>query len=103
MTTTISASAVSRDQDGDVHDNNDPAARPTRRTFSTEEKLAHLSAHELCDPGTKGEFARREGIHLEETDPKMHLSFISDWQRACCALPARAFMINESFFRGPGL
>jgi hypothetical protein len=45
MTTTNSAPAVSRDQNGDVHDNNDPAARPTRRIFTTEEKLALLSAY----------------------------------------------------------
>jgi transposase len=66
MTTTNSAPAVSRDQNGGVHDNNDPAARPTRRTFSTDEKLALLAAYELCDPGTKGEFARREGIYSSQ-------------------------------------
>lgn len=73
MTTTNSAQAVSRDQNGDVHDNNDPAARPTRRTFSTEEKLALLSAYEACDPGTKGEFARREGIYSSQ---------LTEWRRA---------------------
>lgn len=62
MTTINSAPALSRDQDGDVQDNADPAARPTRRTFTSEEKVALLSAYEACDPGTKGEFARREGI-----------------------------------------
>jgi transposase len=66
MTTTNSAQAVSHDQDGDVQENNDPAARPTRRTFSTEEKLALLAAYEACDPGTKGEFARREGIYSSQ-------------------------------------
>jgi transposase len=73
MTTTNSAPAVSRDHNGDVHDNNDPAARPTRRTFSTEEKLALLSAYEACDPGTKGEFARREGIYSSQ---------LTEWRRA---------------------
>lgn len=73
MTTTNSAQAVSRDQDGDVQDNNDPAARPTRRTFSTEEKLALLSAYDACDPGTKGEFARREGIYSSQ---------LTEWRRA---------------------
>jgi len=73
MTTTNSAPAVSRDQDGDVQDNSDPAARPTRRTFSTEEKLALLSAYEACDPGTKGEFARREGIYSSQ---------LTEWRRA---------------------
>jgi transposase-like protein len=73
MTTTNSAPAVSRDQNGDVHDNNDPAARPTRRTFTSEEKLALLSAYELCDPGKKGEFARREGIYSSQ---------LTEWRRA---------------------
>ncbi len=73
MTTTNSAQAVSRDQDGDVQGNTDPAARPTRRTFSTEEKLALLSAYEACDPGTKGEFARREGIYSSQ---------LTEWRRA---------------------
>ena len=73
MTTTNSAPAVSRDQNGDVHNNNDPAARPTRRTFTSEEKLALLSAYELCDPGKKGEFARREGIYSSQ---------LTEWRRA---------------------
>ena len=73
MTTTNSAQAVSRDQDGDMQGNTDPAARPTRRTFSTEEKLALLSAYEACDPGTKGEFARREGIYSSQ---------LTEWRRA---------------------
>jgi transposase len=73
MTATNSAQAVSRDQDGDVQDNNDPAARPTRRTFSTEEKLALLAAYEACDPGKKGEFARREGIYSSQ---------LTEWRRA---------------------
>jgi hypothetical protein len=60
MTAINSAPAVSRDQNSDVQDNNDPAARPTRRTFSTEEELALLSAYETCDSGKKGEFARRQ-------------------------------------------
>ena len=73
MTATNSAQAVSRDQDGDVQDNNDPAARPTRRTFSTEEKLVLLAAYEACDPGKKGEFARREGIYSSQ---------LTEWRRA---------------------
>ena len=73
MTTSNSAQAVSHDQDGDVQDNNDPAARPTRRIFTSEEKLALLSAYELCDPGKKGEFARREGIYSSQ---------LTEWRRA---------------------
>ena len=56
-----------------MQDNNDPAARPTRRTFTTEEKLALLSAYEACDPGKKGEFARREGIYSSQ---------LTEWRRA---------------------
>ena len=73
MTTTNTAQAVARDQDGDVHDNIDPTARPTRRAFSTEEKVALLAAHELCDSGKKGELARREGIHYSQ---------LTEWRRA---------------------
>ena len=72
MTTTNAAEAVSRDQDGDVQDNTDPAARPTRRTFSTEEKLALLASYEACDPGKKGEFARREGIYSSQLSERSH-------------------------------
>ena len=73
MTAINPAQAVSRDQDGDVQDSNDPAARPTRRTFTAEEKLALLSAYDACDPGTKGEFARREGIYSSQ---------LTEWRRA---------------------
>src|SRR5487761_2028669 len=73
MTAINSAQAVSRDQNGDVQDNIDPAARPTRRTFSTDEKLALLAAYEACDPGKKGEFARREGIYSSQ---------LTEWRRA---------------------
>lgn len=72
MTSINAAEAVSRDQNGDVQDNNDPAARPTRRTFASEEKLALLSAYESCDPGTKGEFARREGLYSSQ---------LTEWRR----------------------
>ena len=67
MTSTNSAQAVSRDQDGDVDNNNDPAARPTRRTFSTEEKLALLGAYEACESG-KGRVRSARGDLLQSTD-----------------------------------
>ena len=73
MTAINPALELSRDQDGDVQDSNDPAARPTRRTFTAEEKLALLSAYDACDPGTKGEFARREGIYSSQ---------LTEWRRA---------------------
>jgi transposase len=58
---------------GDMQDNYDPAARPTRRTISTEEKSALLSAYETCDSGTKGEFPRHEGIYTSQ---------LTEWRRA---------------------
>ena len=53
--------------------NNDPAARPTRRTFSTEEKLTILARYEAGEPGTKGEFARRKGVYSSQ---------LTEWRRA---------------------
>jgi transposase-like protein len=73
MTTTNSAQAASRDQNGDVEDNIDPAARPTRRIISIEEKLALLAEYDACDPGKKGEFARRNGIYSSQ---------LTEWRRA---------------------
>jgi transposase-like protein len=73
MTTTNSTKVVSRDQNGDVEDNIDPAARPTRRIISTEEKLTILARYEACEPGTKGEFARREGVYSSQ---------LTEWRRA---------------------
>lgn len=73
MTATNSAQAASRDQNGDVEDNIDPAARPTRRIISTEEKLALLAEYDACDPGKKGEFARRKGIYSSQ---------LTEWRRA---------------------
>ena len=35
--------------------------------------MALLSAYELCDPGKKGEFARREGIYSSQ---------LTEWRRA---------------------
>jgi hypothetical protein len=49
MTAMNSAQAASRDQNGDVVDNIDPAARPTRRIISTEEKIALLAAGDNLD------------------------------------------------------
>ena len=73
MTTTNPAQAASRDQNGDMQDNIDPAARPTRRIINTEEKLALLAAYDACDPGKKGEFARRNAIYSSQ---------LTEWRRA---------------------
>ena len=56
-----------------MRDGTDPTARPTRQTFSIEEKLELLAAYEACDPGKKGEFARREGIYSSQ---------LAEWRRA---------------------
>lgn len=73
MTTTNATKVAKHDQNDDVDDNVDPAARPTRRVISVEEKLAILARYEACDPGTKGEFARREGVYSSQ---------LTEWRRA---------------------
>jgi hypothetical protein len=44
MTITNATKVAPRDQNDDVHDNIDPAARPTRRILSVEEKLDLVAA-----------------------------------------------------------
>src|SRR6266508_2047688 len=61
-----------RAHDGGVGD--DPAAKPTRRRFSAEYKLAVLAEYDrLTDPGAKGALLRREGLYS---------SHIVEWRRA---------------------
>jgi transposase-like protein len=66
MTTTNATKVASHDQNDDVDDNTDPAARPTRRILSVEEKLDILARYEACEPGQKGAFARREGVYSSQ-------------------------------------
>ena len=66
MTITNATKVAPRDQNDDVPDNIDPAARPTRRILSVEEKLDLLARYEACEPGTKGAFARREGVYSSQ-------------------------------------
>jgi transposase len=73
MTTTNATKVAKHDQNDEVDDNIDPAARPTRRVISVEEKLAILARYETCDAGTKGEFARREGVYSSQ---------LTEWRRA---------------------
>ena len=61
------------DKNNDVDDNVDPAARPTRRILSVEEKLDILARYEDCEPGQKGAFARREGVYSSQ---------LTEWRRA---------------------
>jgi transposase-like protein len=48
-------------------------ARPVRRTFSAEYKLAILAEYEAAEDGTKGAILRREGLYS---------SHIVEWRRA---------------------
>ena len=71
--TMTSAALLARAHDGGVGDD-DPAAKPTRRRFSAEYKLAVLDEYErLSDPGAKGALLRREGLYS---------SHIVEWRRA---------------------
>ena len=68
-----SAALTGRAHDGVVPDN-DPAAKPTRRRFSTAYKLAILDEYAATtDPGAKGALLRREGLYS---------SHIVEWRRA---------------------
>src|SRR5438132_10342313 len=71
--TMTNAALLARAHDGGVGDD-DPAAKPTRRRFSAEYKLAILDEYErLTDPGAKGALLRREGLYS---------SHIVEWRRA---------------------
>ncbi len=70
--TMTSAALLTRAKDGAVED--DPAAKPKRRRFSAEYKLAILDEYErLTDAGAKGALLRREGLYS---------SHIVEWRRA---------------------
>lgn len=52
----------------------DPAARPQRRRFTAEYKLAIVAEYDACtDHGAKGALLRREGLYS---------SHIAEWRRA---------------------
>src|SRR6266545_7570478 len=71
--TMTSAALLARAHDGGVGDD-DPAAKPKRRRFSAEYKLAILDEYErLTDSGAKGALLRREGLYS---------SHIVEWRRA---------------------
>ena len=69
MTMTI-ASLAARAEDRAV---DDPAPKPTRRTFSAEYKLAILDEYERLPEGAKGSLLRREGLYS---------SHMVEWRRA---------------------
>lgn len=54
---------------GDV----DPAARPTRRRFTAEYKLAVLAEYDAATDGAKGSILRREGLYS---------SHLTEWRKA---------------------
>lgn len=71
--TMTSAALLARAHDGGMGDD-DPAAKPKRRRFDAEYKLAILDEYErLTDPGAKGALLRREGLYS---------SHIVEWRRA---------------------
>ncbi len=61
-----------RAHDGDVSEE-DPAARPQRRRFSAEYKLAILAEYEAAPEGEKGSVLRREGLFSSQ---------ITEWRHA---------------------
>lgn len=68
-----SAAVLARAHDGGVG-GDDPAARPKRRRFSADFKLAIVEEYErLSDAGAKGALLRREGLYS---------SHIVEWRRA---------------------
>lgn len=74
MTLTNSTSVTTRAHDGVVNDDTDPAARPTRRTFTADQKRTILAAYEeATEPGAKGALLRREGIYSSQ---------ITEWRKA---------------------
>src|SRR5271157_1902825 len=71
--TMTSAPVMTRAQNGIVPEDN-PAARPKRRQFSADYKLAILEEYEqITEDGGKGALLRREGLYS---------SHIVEWQRA---------------------
>jgi transposase len=74
MTLTNSTSLTARVQNGDVTDDTDPAAAPTRRTFTPDQKLSILASYEAAtESGAKGALLRREGIYSSQ---------ITEWRKA---------------------
>jgi transposase len=61
-----------RAHDGEVA-KGDPAAKPQRRTFSAEYKLAVLAEYEAAPDGEKGSVLRREGLYSSQ---------VTEWRQA---------------------
>lgn len=72
--TMTTATLTSRAHDGSVNEDDPAAARPARRRFSEQYKLAILEEYDaLTDPGAKGALLRREALYS---------SHIVEWRRA---------------------
>ena len=70
---TLTTAVLLRPDDGCVT-SDDPAARPRRRRFTAEYKLAIVAEYDGCtDPGAKGALLRREGLYS---------SHVTEWRRA---------------------
>lgn len=72
--TLTTADLVGRAQTGGVDEIDDPAPRPKRRSFTAEEKLAHLDAYDALAKGSdeRGGYLRREGLYS---------SHLSEWRK----------------------
>src|ERR1700730_12141723 len=70
----MSTAALLHRGQNDAVSEDDPAARPRRRSFSAEYKLGILAEYEaLSDSGAKGALLRREGLYSSQ---------IVEWRRA---------------------
>ena len=73
MTSTNTTEVSPHDQNGGVDNTPDPAAPPTKRSFSTAEKLTIVSDYDALAHGEKGEFLRANGLYSSQ---------ISEWRVA---------------------
>ena len=73
MTPTVLASRNNGVMDQPDERGQDPAAKPRRRTFTVEKKLALLAEYDAADREGKGALLRREAIYT---------SHISEWRKA---------------------
>ncbi len=72
MTPTVLASRDNGVMDQPQDHEHDPAAKPRRRTFTAEKKLALLAEYDAADRDGKGALLRREAIYT---------SHISEWRK----------------------
>ena len=72
--TLTTADLVDRAQTGGVDENDDPAPRPKRRSFTAADKLAHLDAYDALPKWSeeRGAYLRREGLYS---------SHLSEWRK----------------------